>query len=137
MRNLIYVISFLFCLSANVQDQRQLVSNFGGTLVGDEYILSFAIGEGAVEPFYSDDVILNPGFYQGHALITAVSQNEIENRLLVFPNPFQNELDFAVDNELFAGRLQIILSNTLGQILQQSSIDASTLNAYTLNTRFG
>ncbi len=135
MRSMCIFLFLISCLLAGAQDDRQLISSLGGQLSGASTTLSFALGETVVETFSTPQGMVNQGFYQHFDFVSGSKAHSLHERIVLYPNPFQDEIRFSVLSESLTGRLTIILTNMLGQVLIETSIALPVLDNFVLDTR--
>tara|TARA_B100000902_G_scaffold317651_1_gene309342 strand:+ start:2541 stop:3071 length:531 start_codon:yes stop_codon:yes gene_type:complete len=90
--HIIYIFLFFFSINnlysqVAIINSPYLISSSGGTLLKDNYNLSFSVGEIAIETLSQNETILTQGFHQENYNITYISE-AIENHTIDFyPNP--------------------------------------------------
>ena len=88
--------------------------------------LHWTLGETAVQQYVRDEVILSEGFQQSYLdlIITDIWEApELEFNFSVAPNPTVDHLTLDTDN---MDEFDVLISNTLGQTVEQSSFDNGT-----------
>lgn len=128
------VFLLLFCLSAFVQGQSlstNVLASSGNEVAGDEFSLSWTIGENFVETLEITEGIQTLGFHQTY-FFTEQLLPETEISMWLFPNPVRNTLNIQSGENVGDANLQIFAIT--GELVFERKIQMG--NHYTLNLSF-
>lgn len=123
----LFLILSLFVNFLNGQFvERQVIASGGGFTTTSEWSLSFTIGELAIAPFETNDLILLQGFQQGESAQPTSIQNPAKLRFSVYPNPTTGQVQVSW-SEMMKTSLKISILNAEGRRIQQQTVpDAAT-----------
>lgn len=87
----LFIIGFLSGIplsSFSQQIDHEVICSGGETLVNPEFLITFALGEIAVESLNGSTYLLTQGFLQGTMNSTGINEQAIDpTSIIVFPNP--------------------------------------------------
>ena len=115
-----YLILFFFIflnslvLSVNAQS---IISSSGSTLINENYILEFTLGELAIDEF-ENGIILTQGFHQGMLAIKTEIE-EIDFKINLFPNPAHTHFKVEFNSPK---TVDIIFTDIKGKIIKREKI---------------
>ena len=124
MKPLLFILFILFSFNSLSQS---VIASAGKTSSGNNFIISWTVGEVAIATLSNADKTLTQGFHQPllvDIMPTSIEENAILD-MIAYPNP-------AYDKVLFKGGdpngvYHIRLVDKLGRILEQKSVSASEL----------
>lgn len=130
----IQVFSLLFCLSPFIQGQSlstNVLASSGNEVAGDEFSLSWTIGENFVETLEITEGIQTLGFHQTY-FFTEQLLPETETSMWLFPNPVRNTLNIQSGENVGNANLQVF--SITGELVFERKIQME--NHYALNLSF-
>lgn len=78
----------LFGMSSGQHKTLEVNPAAGDLFIGSEYNISWTIGEGVIETFSNDNIVLTQGFQQPSLKITLIEESDKGNfEINVYPNP--------------------------------------------------
>ena len=128
MKKLILSLFILLPTFISAVQAQQVVSSGGAFFKGDNFSLSWTIGEPVIETLSNGSVILTQGFQQGYP-----ASNSIEDflqtglNIQVYPNPVADNLNLLVKSDNYAS-LQFSLHDISGKALFRGSIISDLTN---------
>ena len=102
MKKLVLVISCSVLSAAGFSQSKTLELNpaAGDFYTGSDFTLSWTIGEGIIETFSNDDMVLTQGFQQPSLKITLIEESDEGNfQINVYPNPTSDFLTINIVSE--------------------------------------
>ena len=88
-RVILFILVIITSISVNAQDiSSSVVASAGGSAETSNFIVSWTLGEVAIETLESSSITLTQGFQQGYFEITSIDESITGNiTLKVYPNP--------------------------------------------------
>lgn len=88
-RVILFILVIITSISVNAQDiSSSVVASAGGSAETSNFIVSWTLGEVAIETLESSSITLTQGFQQGYFEITSIDEPITGNfALKVYPNP--------------------------------------------------
>lgn len=117
-------ISILLLLSLSTQAQtldRQVIASAGSS-VSSTIQIDYTVGEIAVQPITSGNIILTQGFHQPMGII---KDNTVFPYLIIFPNPTQGDAEARFILAAPA-KMTISIYNAIGQLMGAETINYTT-----------
>jgi hypothetical protein len=116
----VLVIPFFtaIALSAQVTLAPSVVASGGGYAEGDNFSISWTLGELAVNTLTGGNLILTQGFQQPFDFNVGVRENEVNWGISVYPNPVGDELRIRFDVEN-PGDFLIEVQDVTGRLIGQ------------------
>lgn len=120
MKNMINLFLFLTIsyLAKSQTIERQVVASGGNFAIAESLSLSFTIGELAILPLETNNLLLLQGFQQGESPIPTSIQNPSRLQFLVYPNPTKDWVRISLIEKVKTS-LKISILNAEGRALQQ------------------
>ncbi|MDB2368877.1 T9SS type A sorting domain-containing protein [Flavobacteriales bacterium] len=107
----------------------QVISTSGGTISNTDYIMSFTIGELAIDDI-GYGVRFTQGFHQGNLSITS-SIEEIDFITNIYPNP---SLSYFTIEFSSPQKIQLFLRDNTGKIIIHDKIENQTIKSYDVSS---
>jgi len=133
------VFGFGTCFSQSLTPE--VLPTSGDNFVGTNASLSWTLGEGVIETFNSNNLILTQGFQQSNLLITLLSKNiKADVNVSLFPNPTNDWLNIEIkdanekkyDLQLYDIKGTLIESISLKNPVSKINIEDYKPGVYTL-----
>ena len=105
-------------LSAQVILAPSVISSGGGHFDGDNFSISWTLGELAVTTLTGGDLILTQGFQQPFITGVGIAEKEMDWQISVYPNPVSDELRIRFDIP-DPGDYFIEVQDVMGRLMSQ------------------
>jgi len=128
MKRLYFLLTlvFVFFFSGNIYSQT-IISSAGKTSIGDNFIISWTLGETVVATLQNENTNLTQGFHQPLMidLFPTSLEDDMVLDMVAYPNPTYDKVLFKGGDP--TGMYHLRLVDKLGRVLEQKSVQASEL----------
>ena len=128
MKRLYFLLTlvFVFFFSGNIYSQT-IISSAGKTSIGDNFIISWTLGETVVATLQNENTNLTQGFHQPLMidLFPTSLEDDMVLDMVAYPNPTYDKVLFKGGDP--TGTYHLRLVDKLGRVLEQKSVQASEL----------
>ena len=126
IRILIALVTILIVVRVQgQQNDLRVVSSAGASFYNDELILDWTMGEVLVETMERPSMMISQGFQQPvYSLVSTRPTAEEDEHIIVFPNPFSDQL--TIQSPSFSRKKGVLkIADITGTILWEQTIDGS------------
>ncbi|MES2764819.1 MAG: T9SS type A sorting domain-containing protein [Bacteroidota bacterium] len=99
---------FLLCSSATIAQQAdtEVIANAGDSYIASEMILSWTIGEVAIESYSNGNILMAQGFHQPKVTVSMLAEVAgFKNDVSLFPNPAVEYINIQLSNNFSQANL--------------------------------
>lgn len=134
MKNILFLALLIFAASSvNAQSKDRQVISSGGTFVNTPTaIVSYTVGEIAIQYLTAAGASLSQGFQQANNWGTSIkTANSIEATISTYPNPFVNFIEIKSDKMLVNPSFQLV--DATGKTIQTQPIEMTIGKHWRIN----
>jgi len=119
MKNIIIIFILSFCTSLFSQSlSPHVLASSGNYYSGSNFTLSWTLGEPVIQTLTGTNSTLTQGFQQSDYTYVAITTNQVNYGITLYPNPVENQLNILIESkdpkifnvEILNARGQLILS---------------------------
>lgn len=124
MRKTLFILILLIPVISGAQDTlHSVLASAGGEYSGEQYSVSWTLGEVITETFETNSFTLNQGFHQGNLFVTRIREDLFPDfQLKTYPNPVVDIL--RIESEELGLEYQIV--NISGTVVSNGIIQSSS-----------